>query len=100
MKTKLTATSAAMFALLGLSRVALADGESRFTAVEDLLPEQRQAVFQKLSEMTNGAELDWDHIAVGVNEGGQVVLVQKDQVKFQASGAPSSFAKVQSESEK
>ena len=92
MKTKITATSAVMAALIGLSHAALADECGRFTPVEDLSPEQRQQVFDNVAQMTNGAELDWDHIAIGVNENGQVVLMKKLEVNMQGGvGSPSSF---------
>lgn len=93
MKTKLTATTAAMAALIGLSHIAHADGGNQFTPVEDLPPEQRQEVFNQVAQMTNGAELDWDHVVVGVDANGQVVILQKDRVALQGAGAPSSFGR-------
>lgn len=93
MKTKLTATTAAIAALIGLSSVAHADLEDKFTPVEDLTPGDRQSVFQKINDMTNGAGLDWDRVSVGVDETGQVVVVLKETAKLQMAGAPSSFGR-------
>jgi hypothetical protein len=96
MKKKLT-MSAAVAALMGISGIALADTGNQFTPVENLIPDQRQAVFESLSQMTNGAELDWDRIAVGVDENGQIVILQKAEVAGGGStGSPSSFGRAAS----
>lgn len=92
MKTKLT-VSATIVSLMGVSGVALAETGTQFTPVEKLMPDQRQLVFERLSQMTNGAELDWDRIIVGVNEEGQIVIFQKDEIKSKSIGTPSSFGR-------
>ena len=99
---KITVTSAALFAVIGLSRVALADGGSQFTPVENLSPEQRQQVFEKISEMTKGAEPDWDKVVAGINGDGQAVLMQKSDVELASNGSPSCTGreKAAAESEK
>ena len=91
MKTKLPVKSAVVVTLMGLSHAALADTESKFTPVENLMPEQRQEVFEKVSQMTGGVDLDWDHIAVGVNESGEVLIVNKEEANLQVAPQPSSI---------
>jgi hypothetical protein len=92
MKTKMTVKSAVAVTLLGLSHAALADTGSNFTPVENLMPEQRQEVFEKLSQMTGGADLNWDQVAVGVNENGDVVVVDKKAANLQVAPQPSSMS--------
>ncbi len=106
MKKKLT-MSAAVAALMGISGIALADVGNGFTPVEKLMPEQRQAVFDTISQFTNGAELDWDRIVVGIDENGQIVILQKNESQAASSGpctygteassgSPSSFGRAAS----
>lgn len=95
MKTKLT-MSAAVAALMGMSGVAIADTDLQFIPVENLMPDERQIVFNSLSQMMNGAELDWDRVAVGVDQNGQIVILQKDAdqaASKKSAGSPSSFGK-------
>jgi len=92
MKTKLTARTAAIAAFIGLIQVAHAQTTGHaFTPIEDLLPEQRQQIIEKLNELTRNMKIDWDHIAVGINENGEITLLSKSEAGLQTKGSPSSF---------
>ena len=69
MKTNNTAKSAALLALMGLIQVstAHADGHS-FIPLENLPPEQRQVLSEQLNALTRDINVNWDEIAVGVDE--------------------------------
>ena len=86
-----TIKSITVAALMGISRVALADSGTQFTPVERLQPEQRQAVFEKISQMTDGPNLDWDKVAVGVDQSGNVMIVEKAQANLEVLSQPSSL---------
>jgi hypothetical protein len=93
MKVKINGKSAAaIIAVLSMSNIALADSAKQFTPVENLTPEQRQEVYNKISNATQDMEIDWDSIALGMNEKGQPTLIQKNQVEMVGIGQPSCFS--------
>ena len=78
MKNGNTTKSAALLALMGLMKVstAHADGHS-FTPIENLPPEQRQAVAEQVDELTKNINVDWDNVVVGVDETGKPMMLPK-----------------------
>lgn len=92
MKSKITATSTAIVSLIGISQAALADGNCTFTPVEDLAPEQRQEIFQQLSQLDDAANFDWENVVVGINEQGNLVFMKKSEAGLQIMAGPSTFS--------
>ena len=74
MKAK-NAKSAAIIALMSLIQMPNAFAESvSFTPLENLPPEQRQEITEKLTELSKGIDINWDEVTVGVNEHGQITF--------------------------
>jgi hypothetical protein len=96
MKVKLNMASTVLLAFVGLAGSAFADGGSQFTPVENLVPEQRQAVYDIISQMPNSANVDWDNVVAGVNANGEVVLMPKLEANLASSGNPSCTGRVES----
>lgn len=94
MKTNL----AALTALVSLIHIphAYADGSS-FTPLENLQPEQRQQISNRLNDITKNIEIDWDSIVVGISENGQITFRNKEDVRIQAAGGFSCLAAKASE---
>jgi hypothetical protein len=93
MKTKDIAKSAALTALLGLVKMAHADAACpSFTPVENLPPEDRQQISEKVSEMTKNINVDWDEIVVGINADGEIILCSKKQINMQTLGTFSTMS--------
>lgn len=93
MKNKLNAKSAAIAAFIGLVQVAHADPNTHsFTPLENLPPEVRQQIVEKLNELTKNIKIDWEHIVVGINENGELTLKSKDEACLPLLSAPSSFS--------
>ena len=92
MKNGSTTKSAALLALMGLIKVstAQADGHT-FTPIENLPPEQRQVISEKLDEITKNINVDWDNIVVGVDENGELTMAPKSQINLGGVSSPSSF---------
>jgi len=94
MKTKLTSRAAAIAAFVSLIQVAHAKAVDKgFTPLEYLPPEQRQQIVEKLNELTQIMEVDWDRIAVGINKNGEIILVPKTEANLGNEGTPSCFAR-------
>jgi hypothetical protein len=93
MKVKFNLTSTALLAVVGLSGAAFADG-IQFTPVENLVPEQRQAVYEMISQMPNSADVDWDNVVAGVDANGEVMLIPRTAVEMPSSGSPSCTGRI------
>ena len=92
MKAKIKLKSVTLLAVMGISKAVLADGgplAAQFTPVENLPPEQRQVVTDVLSQHKELDLLDWDNLAVGVNENGDVVIIPKKDAAMCCVGSPS-----------
>lgn len=93
MKTNNTAKSAALLALMGLIQVSTAHAEGHsFIPLENLPPEQRQVLTEQLNNLTRDMNVDWDEIAVGVDENGKLTLKPKSECGMRQLSSPSSFA--------
>lgn len=92
MKTKLSAKTAAIAAFISLIQVAHAETSTHsFTPLEDLPPEMRQQIVEKLNELSKNMQIDWEQVAVGVNENGELTLILKKDANLRPMGSPSSF---------
>ena len=93
MKKNNTAKSAALLALMGLIQVstAQADGHS-FIPLENLPPEQRQVLSEQLNALTKDINVNWDEIAVGVDENGKLTFMSKSECGMRQLASSSSFS--------
>jgi len=84
---------AALAALVSMIQIphAYADGSS-FTPLENLPPEQRQQISEKLNDLAKNMEIDWDNIVVGIGESGRITFRNKEDVRLQAAGGFSCLA--------
>lgn len=102
MKINEKAKQAALLALLGLFQMSTAHGEEhKFTPLENLPPEQRIVLTEKLNNILKDIIVDWDEIAVGVDENGNLTLKMKTECGMRQLASPSSFgAAAKTEEEK
>lgn len=87
MKSKILATAAVMTALVGLSQFAQADNSQTFTPIEDFEPEVRQAVADKIKELSKFIRIDWQTVIIGLNEKGEIVIRAKTETEMQVMGS-------------
>lgn len=93
MNKKIAVTSALLSTLVGLSHVAYAaDAGHTFTPLENLPPEQRQEISAQVADLTHGLQIDWDSIAIGLDENGNISLRSKNEFKAQAVGGFSCYS--------
>ena len=88
MKAK-NAKSAAVIALMSLlhGTSAFAEGHT-FTPLENLPPEQRQEITEKLNKVASEVDnIDWDELVVGVNEHGKITFRNKSEAEMQVMGS-------------
>ncbi len=98
MKTKLTSKAAAIAAFISLIQVAQAETTTHsFTPLEDLPPEQRQKIAEKINELSNEMQIDWEQFAIGVNEEGKIVFILKKDANLSPTINPSCFGVSKSE---
>ena len=101
MKKKLSAKTAAVAAFISLIQVAQAETSTHsFTPLEDLPPEARQQIVEQLNELAKHMQIDWEQIAVGINENGELTLILKKDANLRPTGSPSSFGMSATESPK
>ena len=87
-----TSKTAAALALIGLLKVSVAGAEiQNFTPMEKLPPEQRRTICEQLNILTKDIHIDWDEIAVGVDEEGRLTLVSKHSAGLKPTINPSCF---------
>ncbi len=92
MTSKNASKTAATLALMGLLKVSMANAEVRnFTPIEKLPPEQRQLIVQRIDILTKDLHIEWDEIAVGVDENGKITLVSKIAAGLKPTINPSSL---------
>ena len=88
MKKNNAGKSAAIIALMSLLQVATANAEGQsFIPLENLPPDQRQQISQKINELSKELNIDWDEIIIGVNENGQISFRNKNDVNMQVTGS-------------
>ena len=101
MNTKLSNNAAAIAAFLSLIQGARAETVTHtFTPLEDLPPEMRQKVVEKLDELSISIQIDWEKVAVGVNENGEFTLILKKDAGLLPTGNPSCFGRLATEAPK
>lgn len=94
MTNKNASKTAATLALMGLLKVSLANAEVRnFTPIEKLPPDQRQLIAHQIDILTKDLHIDWDEIAVGIDENGKVTLVSKIAAGLKPTINPSCYSK-------
>jgi hypothetical protein len=87
MKNKILTSTTVLATLMSISQIAHADDVAhQFTPIENLPPEIRQEVSAKVFELTKNMEIDWDNVAVGLNEDGKIFLVSKLEFVASSSG--------------
>jgi hypothetical protein len=92
MNSNLTAKRAAIAAIVSLIQVAHAEtNRPTFTPLEDLPPEVRQQVIERINELAEYENIDWENVTAGIDENGNVSLVPRSDVVLQAIGNPSSI---------
>ena len=74
-KPKMTAVVAA--AMMSLSHVAKADEQSKITLLEQLSPQDRAAVEERIRILDQQIKIDWNSVIVGLNEKGEIVLIPR-----------------------
>ncbi len=93
MKVNNKAKQAALLALMGLLQISTAQGaEHKFIPLEQLPPEQRIILTEKLNNLLKDVNIDWDEIVVGVDENGKLTLKLKSECEMRELSSPSSFA--------
>jgi hypothetical protein len=101
MKRKIIATTTVFAALIGMAQVAQAQSEEhQFTPIEELSPEIRQEIGSRVYELTKGLEIDWDQVALGLNEKGEIIIRAKTDLKLKAAGTFSCGVSVPTDVEK
>lgn len=87
-----TSKTAAALALIGLLKVSSAGAiVENFTPIEKLPPEQRRLICEQLKTLVKDLHIDWDEIAVGVDEDGKITLVSKVSAGLKPTINPSCF---------
>lgn len=66
--------------------------EHKFIPLEQLTPEERAKVYEKLRIISSMIEIDWESISVGVNAKGQVVLKGANSNELVPLGNPTCWA--------
>lgn len=64
-----------------------------FTPLEQLSPQARQALAQQVNALMQTAQIDWETVAVGVNDEGKLVIRSKDKVMLQQVSSPSTWGR-------
>jgi len=97
-KNNKTTRSAALFAMIGVFQVstAHADGQS-FTPIENLPPEQRQQITEEVANITKNIIIDWDEIAVGLDENEKIIFIPKSEAGLKHLANPSCFGSIMNE---
>ena len=97
MKNKIVTTATVIATLAGISHIARADGGTdQFTPIESLPPEIRQEISAKVFELTRDMDVDWDNVAVGLDDNGKISLRPRSDKQmtagsFSCAAARSSF---------
>jgi hypothetical protein len=68
-------------------------GKKNFIPIEELSPELRTQIFEKLRIISTLIKIDWETIIVGVDENGEVVLKAKSDTDLQVLGNPTCWKK-------
>lgn len=90
-KPKMAAIVAA--AMMSLSQVAKAVDQSKITLLEQLSPEDRAAVEERIRILDQDIKIDWNNVIVGLNEKGEIVLIPRDDCGAAGIAEPSCWAK-------
>lgn len=67
--------------------------KSTFIPIEELSPELRAQIFERIRIVSTLIKIDWETIVVGVNEKGEVVLKAKSETDLQVLGNPTCWKK-------
>lgn len=91
-KPKLSALVAA--ALVGVSQTAVADsqGPQAFIPIEKLSPQERMTLKPRIESLYHNMNIDWDSIAIGLNEKGELVLRGRSTFEDRDVPEPSCWA--------
>lgn len=93
MKINNKAKQATLIALMGILQISIAHGEeNKFIPLEQLPPEQRMILTEKLNNFLKEVNVDWDEILVGIDENGKLTLKLKSECKMSPLSNPSCFA--------
>jgi hypothetical protein len=90
MNSNLTAKRAAIAAFVSLIQVAHAETKRpSFTPLEDLPPEARQQVIEKINNLSGVQEIDWEEVVAGIDEHGNLSIVPRSEAGLRDTGTPS-----------
>jgi len=64
-----------------------------FIPIEELNPELRAHIFEKIRLVSSLIKIDWETIIIGIDENGEVVLKAKSDSDFQVLGNPTCWNK-------
>lgn len=84
-----------MAALTGLSQggKAHADAPLSFTPLENLAASERGLLENQIQRIEASTVINWDQVIAGVNEKGDLVLIDRTAFDLEAIGAPSCWAR-------
>jgi len=74
-KPKMAAIVAA--AVMSLGHMARADQQSKVTLLENLSPQERAAVQERIRILDEQIKIDWHNVVIGLNEKGEIVLLPR-----------------------
>lgn len=74
-KPKMAAVVAA--AVMSLSQSVKAEDAGKITLLENLSPQDRAAVEERIRIIDEQTEIDWKNVIVGTNEKGEIVLIPR-----------------------
>lgn len=89
-KPKMAAVVAA--AMMSLSHVAKADEQSKITLLEQLSPQDRAAVEERIRILDQQIKIDWNSVIIGLNEKGEIVLLPRNMCPSRV-GEPSCWSR-------
>lgn len=64
------------------------ESKKMFTPIEELSPELRAQIFEKIRIISTMIKIDWENIIVGIDENDEVVLRAKSETDLQVLGNP------------
>lgn len=98
MKDNNTKLGLLIAALLTMGQASNADdskAESKlelFAPIETLAPEHRAALFPQVDLLRRTVKIDWNSVAIGINQKGELVLKSKEAAKMGSTANPTCWA--------
>lgn len=90
-KPKMAAVVAA--ALMSLSQTVSAEDRGTITLLENLSPQDRAKVEDRLRNLDQQIKIDWNSVVIGVNERGEIVLLPRNGCESYRISEPSCWVR-------